>query len=279
MNIHKSQLFWGSLGTRVLTHPQFTLQEGREADVQWTWKPAWPEWCLDFHIQRYKMSRKHRISKDTRLSFVSVDNVLSSLQVYWNFGESDTNLAMCRCNTFPVYASMFCSSCVSFCWHLQEISQNTSKHPSSPSLLENAWKAMQQLFFLIPLFKVMIIILTKNVWHRLLYFRTPIRDDYLWALTFSRIWGCWGDTFKHFLLEMLALGCYRGRDLSEHVAFSFRKQVLALNNAAFWCVPPGAPLSVRKKMGKAVGIVLHKHQLSICLNDQNHKGPRFLPEA
>ena len=22
MNIHKSQLFWGSLGTRVLTHPQ-----------------------------------------------------------------------------------------------------------------------------------------------------------------------------------------------------------------------------------------------------------------
>ena len=25
MNIHKSQLFWGSLGTRVLTHPQFRM--------------------------------------------------------------------------------------------------------------------------------------------------------------------------------------------------------------------------------------------------------------
>ena len=25
MNIHKSQLFWGSLGTRVLTHPQMSF--------------------------------------------------------------------------------------------------------------------------------------------------------------------------------------------------------------------------------------------------------------
>jgi hypothetical protein len=229
------------------------------------------------------------ISKGTRCqestgSARTRDCPLFPLTVCWaacrctEISENQIRIWQCVDATlFPVYASMFCSSCVSFCWHLQEISQNTSKHPSSPSLLENAWKAMQQLFFLIPLFKVMInIILTKNVWHRLLYFRTPIRDDYLWALTFSRIWGCWGDTFKHFLLEMLALGCYRGRDLSEHVAFSFRKQVLALNNAAFWCVPPGAPLSVQKKMGKAVGIVLHKHQLS---NDQNHKGPRFLPEA
>ena len=27
MNIHKSQLFWGSLGTRVLTHPQGITSE------------------------------------------------------------------------------------------------------------------------------------------------------------------------------------------------------------------------------------------------------------
>jgi hypothetical protein len=25
MNIHKSQLFWGSLGTKVLTHPHIDL--------------------------------------------------------------------------------------------------------------------------------------------------------------------------------------------------------------------------------------------------------------
>jgi len=29
MNIHKSQLFWGSLGTRVLTHPQMILNDDR----------------------------------------------------------------------------------------------------------------------------------------------------------------------------------------------------------------------------------------------------------
>ena len=30
MNIHKSQLFWGSLGTRVLTHPQIVTERERE---------------------------------------------------------------------------------------------------------------------------------------------------------------------------------------------------------------------------------------------------------
>ena len=34
MNIHKSQLFWGSLGTRVLTHPHFLgLDAGYAGDA------------------------------------------------------------------------------------------------------------------------------------------------------------------------------------------------------------------------------------------------------
>ena len=31
MNIHKSQLFWGSLGTRVLTHPQIIVSYKRHS--------------------------------------------------------------------------------------------------------------------------------------------------------------------------------------------------------------------------------------------------------
>ena len=33
MNIHKSQLFWGSLGTRVLTHPHIDANSNRIAPV------------------------------------------------------------------------------------------------------------------------------------------------------------------------------------------------------------------------------------------------------
>ena len=34
MNIHKSQLFWGSLGTRVLTHPQMAMAAMGQKDVR-----------------------------------------------------------------------------------------------------------------------------------------------------------------------------------------------------------------------------------------------------
>ena len=35
MNIHKSQLFWGSLGTRVLTHPQIMEKTHGFSDEIW----------------------------------------------------------------------------------------------------------------------------------------------------------------------------------------------------------------------------------------------------
>ena len=46
MNIHKSQLFWGSLGTRVLTHPQTTTSPVIFAEVGWPGRVAEWKWSL-----------------------------------------------------------------------------------------------------------------------------------------------------------------------------------------------------------------------------------------
>ena len=47
MNIHKSQLFWGSLGTRVLTHPHVLLY-GKGTTTRTQPQSAW-EWFLPAH--------------------------------------------------------------------------------------------------------------------------------------------------------------------------------------------------------------------------------------
>ena len=54
MNIHKSQLFWGSLGTRVLTHPHIFSRDLRGR--RWIWKTM-------------AAQRQPRGSSSTRMSF------------------------------------------------------------------------------------------------------------------------------------------------------------------------------------------------------------------
>lgn len=79
-----------------------------------------PEWCLKTFISKGTRCQESTGSARTR------DCPLFPLTMCWaacrctEISENQIRIltsagtrAMCRCNTFPVYASMFCSSCVS----------------------------------------------------------------------------------------------------------------------------------------------------------------------